>query len=70
MHFAKGQRKDDVMQEYLAGHNGTERVLFVGRAQEWARLISSVRRRNPVTGASYAWLVHTNVTRSCRLCRT
>jgi hypothetical protein len=61
VHFAKGQRKDDVMQEYLARHDGTERVLFVGRAQEKARVISSVRRRNPVTGASYAWLVHTNV---------
>jgi len=24
-------------------------------------VISSVRRRNPVTGANYAWLVHTNV---------
>jgi hypothetical protein len=23
-------------------------------------VISSVRRRNPVTGAAYAWLVHTN----------
>jgi hypothetical protein len=59
--FAKGQRKDDVMAEYLADHDGTERVLFVGRAQEKARVISSVRRRNPDTGASYAWLVHTNV---------
>lgn len=61
VHFAKGQRKDDVMQEYLAGHDGSEGVLFVGRAQEKARVISSVRRRNPHTGASYAWLVHTTV---------
>jgi hypothetical protein len=61
VHFAKGQRKDDVMQEYLARSGGTEGVLFVGRAQEKARVISSVRRRNPVTGTSYAWLVHTNV---------
>jgi hypothetical protein len=59
--FAKGQRKDDVAHEYLAGHDGTERVLFVGRAQEKARVISSTRRRNPVTGATYAWLVHTSV---------
>jgi hypothetical protein len=58
--FAKGQRKDDVTQQYLTGHDGSERVLFVGRAQEKARVISSVRRRNPVTGAAYAWLVHTN----------
>jgi len=59
--FAKGQRKDDVAHEYLTGHDGTERVLFVGRAQEKARVISSTRRRNPATGATYAWLVHTNV---------
>jgi hypothetical protein len=59
--FAKGQRKDDVTREYLAAHDGSEGVLFVGRAQEKARVISSVRRRNPVTGAAYAWLVHTNV---------
>jgi hypothetical protein len=58
--FAKGQRKDDVAHEYLAGHDGSDAVLFVGRAQEKARVISSVRRRNPVTGATYAWLVHTN----------
>src|SRR6266700_5568595 len=57
VHFAKGQRKDDVTHEYLAGREG---VLFVGRAQEKARVISSVRRRNPATGNTYAWLVHTN----------
>jgi hypothetical protein len=61
VHFAKGQRKDDVLHEYLASHDGNEGVLFLGRAQEKARVISSVRRRNPVTGATYAWLVHTNV---------
>ena len=63
LHFAKAkdQRKDEVMQEFLAGHDGSEGVLFVGRAQEKARVISSVRRRNPITKASYAWLVHTNV---------
>src|SRR5687767_1191996 len=32
--FAKGQRKDDLAHEYLAGFPGTEGVLFVGRAQE------------------------------------
>jgi hypothetical protein len=59
VHFASDQRKDDVTQEYLVGHDGSEGVLYVGRAQEKARVISSVRRRNPATGASYAWLVHT-----------
>ena len=60
VHFAKGQCKDDVMQKYLAEHDGSEGVLFVGRAQEKTRVISSVRRRNPTTGAPYAWLVHTS----------
>ncbi|ULN44824.1 hypothetical protein MI149_29505 (plasmid) [Mycolicibacterium crocinum] len=32
--FVKGQRKDDVMHEYLAGFTGQEGVLLVGRAQE------------------------------------
>jgi hypothetical protein len=61
VHFGKGQRKDDVLQEYLAGHDGSEGVLFVGRAQEKTRAISSTRRRNRATGVSYAWLVRTNV---------
>src|SRR5262249_20872894 len=33
VHFAKDQRKDDITQSYLAGHDGTEAVLYVGRAQ-------------------------------------
>jgi hypothetical protein len=41
VHFAKGQRKDDVAHEYLAGHDGSEAVLFVGRAQEKTTVISS-----------------------------
>jgi hypothetical protein len=34
--FVKGQRKDDVMHEYLARSEGSEGVLFIGRAQEKA----------------------------------
>ena len=34
--FEKGQRKDDVAQEYLASFEGDEGVLFVGKAQEKA----------------------------------
>ena len=29
--FAKGQRKDDVLHEYLARSDGAEQVLFIGR---------------------------------------
>jgi len=34
--FAKGQRKDDLAQEFLAKFSAEEGVLFVGRAQEKA----------------------------------
>src|SRR5579872_3144010 len=34
VHFPKDQRKDDIAKAYLAAHDGSERVLFVGRAQE------------------------------------
>jgi hypothetical protein len=52
--FAKGQRKDDLAHEYLAGFQAagqTEGVLFVGRAQEKTRVFRTEKRRNPVTGA-------------------
>ena len=38
VHFQKGERKDDIAQEYLAGHDGSDAILFVGRAQEKARV--------------------------------
>jgi hypothetical protein len=55
--FAKGQRKDDLAGEHLARFEGTEGVLFVGRAQEKARVFRTEKRRNPETGASYPWIV-------------
>lgn len=55
--FAKGQRKDDVAREYLASFDGEEGVLFVGRAQEKSRVFRTEKRRNPVTGVSYPWIV-------------
>src|SRR3954464_8636231 len=58
--FAKGQRKDDVAQEFLARFTEPEGVLFVGRAQEKAGVWRTQRRRNPVTGGSYAWLVRSS----------
>ncbi len=56
VHFAKGERKDDVAQRYLAGHDGSEGVLFVGRAQEKTNVFRTQKRRNPVTGKTYPWL--------------
>jgi hypothetical protein len=54
--FAKGQRKDDVMHEYLAEFNGTEGVLFIGRAQEKTTLFRTEKRRD-LHGDTYPWIV-------------
>ncbi len=46
--------------EYLAAFETagrSEGVLFVGRAQEKTAVFRTEKRRNPVTGASYAWIV-------------
>ena len=58
--FAKGQRKDDLAQEFLARFTDEEGVLFVGRAQEKAGVWRTQRRYNPSTGGSYAWLVRSS----------
>jgi hypothetical protein len=54
--FTKGQRKEDLAKEYLQRFDGQEGVLFVGKAQEKAKVIRTQRRRNPNTGKCYAWL--------------
>lgn len=55
--FAKGQRKDDVMHQHLARFTGTDQIVFIGVAQEKAHVFRTERRHNPVTGASYPWIV-------------
>ena len=55
--FAKHQRKDDVTQQYLQQFDGDEGVLYVGRAQEKARVVRTERRRSATTGATYPWVV-------------
>jgi hypothetical protein len=57
--FEKGQRKDDVAHDYLAGFGGEEGVLFVGKAQEKTTTFRTEKRRNAQTGASYPWIVRT-----------
>lgn len=57
--FARGQRKDDVMHEYLAAFEAsgqTEGVLFIGRAQEKTALFRTEKRRH-ADGMSYPWIV-------------
>ena len=55
--FVKGQRKDDVAAEQLACFDRPEGVVFVGRAQEKARICRTEKRRNPTTGVAYPWIV-------------
>ena len=55
--FDRGQRKDDIAAKYLADFRSNEGVLFVGKAQEKARVFRSERRKNAQTGGSYAWIV-------------
>jgi DNA-binding PadR family transcriptional regulator len=59
INFEKGQRKDDVMAAHLARGPAPapEGIVFVGRAQEKARVIRTERRQNPTTGQPYPWLV-------------
>jgi hypothetical protein len=53
--FEKGQRKDDVAQEYLAEFDGDEGVLFVGKAQEKASVFRTEKRRD-AQGKTYPWI--------------
>jgi hypothetical protein len=55
--FERHQRKDDLTQQYLREFDAEEGVLYVGRAQEKARVVRTERRRNPRTGATYPWVV-------------
>jgi hypothetical protein len=61
--FGKGQRKDDLTREYLRQAELDDRglvparVLYIGVAQEKQKVFRTSRRRNPVTGATYPWLV-------------
>ena len=54
--FIKGQRKDDVMHEYLARFDREEGALFIGRAQDKTSLFRTERRRH-TNGEAYPWIV-------------
>jgi len=56
--FRRGERKDDRTREYLRRWHGEEGVLYIGKAQEKARVLRTERRHDPATGAGYPWLVH------------
>ena len=54
--FEKHQRKDDVAQQYLASFTGEEGVLFIGKAQEKARVFRTEKRRD-AQGKTYPWII-------------
>jgi DNA-binding HxlR family transcriptional regulator len=55
--FQKNQRKDEITQKRLRKFKKNEGVLYVGKAQEKARVMRTERRRCPRTGATYPWIV-------------
>ena len=55
--FQWGERKDDRAQDYLRRFSGTEGVLFVGKAQEKARVPRTERSRNANSDSTYPWLM-------------
>src|SRR3954466_5889212 len=55
--FTKGQRKDDVTQEYRSRFDGTEGIVVVGKAQEKTPVFRTEKRKNPRTGQTYPWIV-------------
>ena len=57
--FERGERKDERTKEYLRHFAGSEEVLYIGKAQERARVLRTERRHDPVTGAPYPWLADT-----------
>jgi hypothetical protein len=56
VHFKKGQRKDDVAAEYRARFQGTEGILFLGKAQEKVSVFRT-EKRTDAAGKKYAWIV-------------
>lgn len=54
--FRKGQRKDDVAAEYRARWDGTEGVLFLGKAQEKVTIFRT-EKRTGTDGKKYPWIV-------------
>src|SRR5919201_1181545 len=59
VHFKKGQRKDEVMQEHLRRFKKTEGVLFVGVAQEKVRVPRTTRRALP-GGGTIPWIMYSS----------
>ena len=55
--FTRGERKDERTRERLRRWDDREGVLYIGKAQERARVVRTERRQHPETGSWYPWLV-------------
>jgi hypothetical protein len=58
--FRKGQRKDDVAAEHRGRFEGSEGVLFLGKAQEKVNVFRTEKRTAP-NGKKYPWIVKSSV---------
>lgn len=56
VHFQKGQRKDDVMQQRLKKFHAPEGVVFIGVAQEKAWVPRTIRKHSDQTTATIPWI--------------
>ena len=54
--FAKNERKEDVAKALLAKFTAAEGVVFIGKAQEKARVCRTERRQS-LSGGTYPWIV-------------
>ena len=57
LNFEKGRRKEEIAARFRAAFKGEDGILLVGKAQEKCRVYRTEKRRNPRTGAVYAWIV-------------
>ncbi len=55
--FQKGQRKDDIAKSYRAKFSQAEGVVFIGKAQEKAKVWRTEKRYHQQSGATYPWQV-------------
>jgi hypothetical protein len=59
--FAKGQRKDDVTRERLAGFARPEGVLYIGTAQERFASVRTIKKIGAHSGQPYPWFTRGTV---------
>ncbi len=68
--FQKGMRKDDVMQKRLRRFKAPEGVVFIGIAQEKAKVPRTIRKRFGEGGGSIPWIYYTSAMEGSSLRRS